>query len=67
MGVIQNIHNDECIIYLFTGEVFNRNPNIFTNSQYHCWYQELSDQFPPVNINNTQTREVERSEERRIN
>ena len=47
------INNDECIIYLFIGEVFNGNPNIFTNSQYHCWYKELRYQFSPVLINTT--------------
>ena len=39
LGVIGRIHKDECLINLFTGEVFNGNPNIFTNSQYHCWYK----------------------------
>ena len=53
LGVIGRIHNDECLIYLFTGEVLNGNPNIFTNLQYHCWYKELRDQFVPVLINTT--------------
>ena len=27
------------------GEVLNVTTNIFTNSQYHCWYKESRDQF----------------------
>ena len=32
LGVIENFHNDDCLIYNFTGEVLNGTPNIFTNS-----------------------------------
>ena len=39
LGAIGNINNDECLKYLFTGEFFNGNPNIFNNSQYHYGYK----------------------------
>ena len=38
LGVIGNIHNDECIIYIFTGKFQNCTPSIFNKSLYHCWY-----------------------------
>ena len=38
-------------IYIFTGEVLNGTPDIFTNSQYHFWYKYLRNQFYPVLIN----------------
>ena len=47
------LHNNECLIYIFTDEVLNSTPNIFTNSQYHFWYKDLRDHFVPVLINNT--------------
>ena len=53
LEVIWELHNDECLLYVFTGEVFNGTPNIVTNSQYHCWHKYLGDQFSPVTINNT--------------
>ena len=31
LEVIGNLLNDECIIYIFTGEVLNGTPNILTN------------------------------------
>ena len=31
LGVIGKLHNNECLIYVFTGECFNGTPNIFTN------------------------------------
>ena len=40
-------------IYIFTGKVLNGTPNIFTNSQYHCWYEDSRNQFSPVLINTT--------------
>ena len=39
LGVIGKLHNDECLIYIFTGEVINGTTNIFTNSQYNCWFK----------------------------
>ena len=50
LGVIVKLHNDECQIDIFTGEVLNGTQNIFTNSQYHCWYTYLRDKFLPVLI-----------------
>ena len=38
-GVMGKLHNYEYIIYIFTGEVINGNPNIFNKSPYHCWYK----------------------------
>ena len=32
-------------MYILMGEVLNVTTNIFTNSQYHCWYKESRDQF----------------------
>ena len=49
--VIGNLHSDECIIYIFTGEVLNGTPKIFTNSQYHCCFKELRNKFSPVFFN----------------
>ena len=34
--VMGKIHGDEYLIYIFTGEVLNGTPKIFTNSQYVC-------------------------------
>ena len=31
--------NDGCLKYIFTEELLNGTPNIFTNSQYHCWFK----------------------------
>ena len=53
LGVIGKLHNDECLIYLFTGEVLNGTPNTFTNSQYNYWFKYLRGQFSPVLINST--------------
>ena len=39
LGVIENLRNDVCLMYIFTGEFINGTPNIFANSQYHCWYK----------------------------
>ena len=40
LGVIGNLHNDECLIYIFTGAFLNGSPVIFIKSHYHCWYKE---------------------------
>ena len=53
LGVIGRLQNDYWIIFIFTGEVINGTPNIFTSSQYHCRYKELRDQRSPVIINTT--------------
>ena len=50
LGVIEKPHNDEFLIYIFTGEVLKGNTNIFTKPQYHFWYKELRNQFFPVLI-----------------
>ena len=39
LGVIWKIHNDECIIYIFTGKVQNFTPSIFNKTMYRCWYK----------------------------
>ena len=39
LGVIVNRNNDECLIYILTGELLNGTPNIFTNSQYNFWFK----------------------------
>ena len=46
-------HNQEYHIYIFTGEVQYGTPNIFTNSQYEIWFQQLWDQFSTIIINTT--------------
>ena len=35
------------------GEVLNGTPNIFTSSQYYCWYKNSRNIFSPVLITNT--------------
>ena len=52
LGVIRKLHKDQCLIYLFIGEVLNGTSNIFTNSQYYCWLKQSMDKFYPV-LNNT--------------
>ena len=52
LGVTGKLHNDECLIYIFTGEVPDVTPKIFTNSQYKCWFKKLRNQFSPFLINN---------------
>ena len=37
LGFIGNIHNDECLIYIFTGNVENSTPIILIKN---CWFQE---------------------------
>ena len=53
LGVIGKLHNDECLIYIFTGEVLNGTPNIFNRSHYHCWYKILRNKCLPVMIDTT--------------
>ena len=53
MGVIGRLHNEECLIYIFTGEVQSGIPNTLTNKNYDTWFQQLRDQFPPVLVNTT--------------
>ena len=50
-GVIGNIHNNECIIYIFTVKVEDGTPIIFNKKLYHCWYKELRNHFSPIFIN----------------
>ena len=35
LGVIGNIHNDECLIYIFTSKVENGTQIIFNKTLYH--------------------------------
>ena len=53
LGVIGKIQDEKCLIYIFTGEILNGTPNIFTNSQYRCWFKELRNKSSPVLINTT--------------
>ena len=53
LGVIGKLYNDECLIYIFTGEVLNGTPNIFNKSWYKFWYKDVRNQFLPVLINTT--------------
>ena len=39
LGVIGKIHNDECLIYIFTGNVENGTPLIFNKTIYPSWYK----------------------------
>ena len=43
--VIGNIHNDEHLVYIFTGKVQDGTPSIFNKSHYNCWYKELRNHF----------------------
>ena len=38
LGIIGKFHNDECLIYIFTGTVKNGTPIIFDKTLYHSWY-----------------------------
>ena len=53
LGVIGNIQNYECLIYIFTVKVPNGTPSIFNKSLYHFWYKELRNHFSPLMINTT--------------
>ena len=52
LGVIGNLHNYSCLIYIFTYEVIDVDSNILINSQYCCWFKQLMDEISPV-LNNT--------------
>ena len=45
LGVIGRHHNQKCntYIYIFTEEVQDITPNIFTNSPFKSWFQQLRD------------------------
>ena len=49
LGVIGKIHNDECLIYTFTGKFENSTPITFNKKLYHS----LRNQFSPILINTT--------------
>ena len=53
LGVILKLHSDIFMIYIFTDEVLNGIPNMFTNLQYHCWYKYFRNTFLSVLVNNT--------------
>ena len=38
-GVIGKFHNDEYLIYIFTGNVENGTPIIFNKTIYSSWYK----------------------------
>ena len=39
LSVIGKLHNDECLIYIFTGEFENDTPIIFNKTLYQYWYK----------------------------
>ena len=53
LGVIRKLHNDEYLIYIFTGKVQNGTLSIFNKTRYYCWYKELRNKFSPVMIDTT--------------
>ena len=53
MGIIGKPHNDECIIYIFTGNFQNSTPSIFNKSLYHFWCKESRNIFSPVMVDTT--------------
>ena len=53
VGVIGNLHNDECLIYIFTDGVLNDTLNMFNKSDYYCWYKEVRIEISPVLNNST--------------
>ena len=38
-GIIGKLHNDECLINIFTGKVLNGAPIIFNKTLYHSQYK----------------------------
>ena len=52
LRVIGKLHNEECLIYILTGEVQYVTPNTFTRQQYNNWFQQFRDNFSSV-LNNT--------------
>ena len=57
LGVIGELHNDECIRYISKGEVKDGTTKIFTNSQYDFKFLNFRDRFLPV-FNNTRHENV---------
>ena len=55
LDTIGDIHNDECLIYIFTGKFENGTPIIFNKTLYHSYYKELGNHFSPILINITHT------------
>ena len=53
LWVIGRLHNDETLVYLFTGEVIDGTPNISSERQDVSWFQQLRYQFLPILINTT--------------
>ena len=53
LGVLGRLHDEETLIYMFTGEVTNGTPNILKGIQYESWFQHLRDQFCSIIIDTT--------------
>ena len=51
LGVIGKLHNDECLIYIFTGNVENITPIVFNKTLYRYLYKYLRTHFLPIFIN----------------
>ena len=51
LDVILKLHNDEYLIYIFTGKVEKGTKIIFNKKLYHSWYKELGNPFSPILIN----------------
>ena len=51
LGFIGNLHNDECLIYIFTGDVENGTQIIFNEIMFWSSYKELRNHFSPIMIN----------------
>ena len=41
MGVTGNLHNDECLIYIFTKKVENGTPIVFNKTLSKSWNEKL--------------------------
>ena len=50
LGIIVKLHNNECLIYIFTGNVENGTPIIFNKTIYSSWYEQLRTHFSPILI-----------------
>ena len=53
LGVVGTPDNDECLIYIFTGNIENNTPIIFNKTISSSWYKELRTHFSPILINNS--------------
>ena len=53
MGFIGNLHNDECLICVFTGKFENCTPAIFHQILYYCRQKELRNHVSQVIIDTT--------------